>query len=90
MKSFSQLKKELLRDKETKAAYDALELEFAIAEAIIAKRIEKGLTQTQLAKKMGTKQSAISRLESGESNPSIHFLEKVAKALGLRLVVKLS
>ncbi len=90
MKSFSQLKKELLRDKGVKAAYDALELEFAIAEAIIAKRIEKGLTQTQLAKKIGTKQSAVSRLESGECNPSIHFLEKVAKALGLRLVVKLS
>lgn len=67
--------------------YNALALEFAIAEAVIQKRLEQGLTQSQLAKKVGTKQSAISRLESGAYNPSITFLEKVAKALNLNLVV---
>ncbi|MBT4056345.1 helix-turn-helix transcriptional regulator, partial [Candidatus Peregrinibacteria bacterium] len=59
-------------------------------EAIIAKRLEQGLTQSELAQKIGTKQSAISRLESGNYNPSFTFLEKVAKALNLNLIVSLS
>ena len=88
--TFAQFKKRILKDKEIKAAYDALEPEYAIARAIIAKRLNKGMTQTQLAQKIGTKQAAVSRLESGDSNPSVNFLKKVAKALGLRLVVKLS
>jgi len=90
MKSYSNFKKSLLKDKEIRKEYDALAPEFAIAEAVIRKRLEQGLTQSQLAKKIGTKQSAISRLESGSYNPSITFLEKVAKALNLNLVVSLT
>lgn len=90
MKSYTSFKKQLLRDKRVKAAYDDLEPEFAIAKAIITKRLESGLTQSQLATKAGTKQSAISRLESGTYNPSIGFLEKIAKALNLNLVISLS
>ncbi len=80
-------KKRMLKDPEVRLAYDALEPEFALASALIRKRIEKKMTQAQLAKKVGTKQSAISRLESGESNPSFAFLRKVAKALGSKLKV---
>ncbi|MBI5412367.1 helix-turn-helix transcriptional regulator [Candidatus Peregrinibacteria bacterium] len=83
-------KRRILRDPEIRKRYEALQPKFAIARAIIGKRIEKGLTQSQLAKKIGTKQSAISRLESGNYNPSIHFLEKVAKALNLDLVVSMN
>lgn len=90
MKSYSNFKKRLLKDKEVRKLYNALEPEFAIAQAVIEKRLEKGLTQAELAKKIGTKQSAISRLESGSYNPSVTFLEKVAKALNLNLVISLS
>ena len=88
-KSYKQFKKELLKDKKIKQAYDDLGPEFALIEIIIKKRIEKGLTQKQLAKKIGTKQSAISRFESGACNPSFSFLQKVAGALDTRLKVSL-
>ncbi|MBU1152291.1 helix-turn-helix domain-containing protein [Patescibacteria group bacterium] len=90
MKDYSNFKNRLLKDKELRNAYDELAPEFAIAQAVIAKRIEKGLSQSELAKKVGTKQSAISRLESGQYNPSIKLLDKVAKALRLRLIVSFS
>ena len=88
-KSYKQLKKELLKDKKTKQAYDDIGPEFALIEIIIEKRIKKGLTQKQLAKKIGTKQSAISRFESGTYNPSFSFLQKIAGALDTRLKVSL-
>lgn len=87
MKSFSSLKKRLLKDPEIKRHYDELQPEFDLACALIEKRIEKKMTQGALAKKLGTKQSAISRLESGESNPSFNFLRKVAKALDCKLKI---
>ena len=90
MKSYSTFKKRLLKNKEIRKAYEELAAEFSIAEAIIEKRLEKGLSQSELAKKVGTKQSAISRLESGSYNPSISFLKRVAKALNLHLVISLS
>lgn len=90
MENYSDFKKSLLKDPETKSAYDALAQEHAIAEKIIEKRLESGLTQAELAAKVGTKQSAISRLESGNYNPSITFLQKVAQALNLNLVISFS
>ncbi|NIA18467.1 MAG: helix-turn-helix domain-containing protein [Simkaniaceae bacterium] len=90
MKNYTNLKNRLLKDKKVLKEYEALAPEFAIAEAIIAKRIEQGMSQSDLAKKIGTKQSAISRLESGNYNPSIKLLEKVANALHLKLSVSLS
>ncbi len=90
MKTFTQFKKETLADPEVRKIYDDLEQEFALAALIIQKRLDKGLSQAQLAKKMGTKQSAISRLESGSSNPSIGMLGKVAKALGTNLKISFS
>ena len=81
MESFKTLKAELLRNPKIKNAYDELGPEFEFASMLIKKRIEKGLTQGELARKVGTKQSAISRLESGGYNPSLALLKKVAKAL---------
>jgi len=89
MKSYSQIKKKALKDKEVREAYQALEPEFALAQKIIERRLKRGLTQTVLAKKLGTKQSAIARLESGTYNPSVAFLEKVADALGTKLKISL-
>ena len=85
MKTYSNFKNKLLKDREVRKEYDALAAEFIIAEAVIEKRLEKGMSQLELAEKIGTKQSAISRLESGNYNPSIKLLEKVAKALNLQL-----
>ena len=86
--SFSDFKKKALRDPEIKAEYDRLGPEYEIIEAIIRKRLEKGLSQKQLAEKMGTKQSALSRLESGNYNPSLAFLKKVATALDAKLQIQ--
>lgn len=77
-----------LRDPEFKAEYDRLQPEFAVIQAILDARIKKGLTQNDLAKKIGTKQSVISRLESGRANPSVAFLKKLAEALNSSLQIK--
>jgi len=90
MKSYQQFKTKLLKDKEVNQAYNNLGPEFALIEIIIKRRIEKGLTQKELARKINTKQSAVSRLESGNYNPSIAFLQKVAEALDVRLKISLS
>lgn len=90
MESYKHFRAKLLKNKEFKKAYDALGPEFELIAMIIEKRIQKGLTQAALARKVGTKQSAIARLESGTYNPSMAFLEKVAKALGGRLSISIS
>ena len=85
MRSFSSLKKKFLKDPEVKKAYDALGPEFAVIEKLIENRLRGGITQAALAKKIGIKQSAISRFESGSYNPTVEFLYKVADALDVRL-----
>lgn len=87
MKTLAQLKKRLLIDPEMKREYDRLGPEYALIDRIIEKRIEKKMTQGELARKIGTRQSAISRLESGNGNPTLGFLQKVASALDTRLTV---
>jgi len=88
--SYRKIKKELLADKAVKKAYDDLESKYSIIKIVIDRRIKQGLTQAQLAKKIGTKQSAISRLERGDYNPSLSFLDKVAKGLDAKLKISIS
>lgn len=76
-------------DPERKAAYDALAPQYAIIQEVIRARTEKKMTQKELAEKINTAQSNISRLESGSYNPSIAFLKKVADALDKDLVISL-
>ena len=76
------------KDPEYVAAYDALEEEFALASAVIGARAHAGLTQEELAERMGTSQSAIARLESGRSRPSTTTLSKLAAATGTKLRVR--
>ena len=85
--TFEEHKKKLLSDPEVKKYYDELAPEYELIRAVIDKRLKKKMSQSQLAQKIGTRQSAISRLESGESNPSFKFLQKVAQALGSRLSI---
>lgn len=65
--------------------YDDLDSRYLFLSQLIEKRIAAGLTQEELARKVGTKQSAISRLESGNYNPTLSFLSKVANGLGVKL-----
>lgn len=87
---FETFKKRLLKDPEIKAGYDALEPEYKLIEQLIENRLKKGYSQAQLAKRINTKQSAISRLESGNYNPSLEFLNKVSTALGCKLTISLT
>jgi ribosome-binding protein aMBF1 (putative translation factor) len=89
MRDWEDLKKELLKDPEFKKEYDALEVEYSIITQVIQKRLDKKMSQKQLAEKIGTKQSAISRLEGGNTNPSVAFLEKISKALGSKLQISI-
>ena len=85
MKTYKKYKKEKLRNKVVKKEYNKFAFEFAIIEKIIAKRIKDGLTQKDLADAIGTKQSAISRFESGSYNPTLSFINKISEALDFEL-----
>jgi transcriptional regulator with XRE-family HTH domain len=78
---------------EFKAEYDALEEEFAVFEALIAARKAAGLSQAEVAKRMGTKAPAIARLESAggkhKPSPSLNTLRRYANAVGCKLEIKL-
>lgn len=78
----------ILSDPEVRKEYDALETEYSIKSTIIRLRIEKGFTQADLAKLIGTKQSSIARLENGTYNPSIKMLTKIAQATGKNLRIQ--
>lgn len=85
---FEDWAKESLQNPKIKAEYDKLQPEFALIQAVIDARTKNGLTQAKLAKKIGTKQSVISRLESGRANPSVAFLKKLAQALNSHLEIR--
>ncbi len=82
-------RKELLKDPEVVKALKETELEYQIARALIRARIEQDLTQADLAKKLNTKQSVISRLEQGTHLPSLSFLKRLATALHMDLRITL-
>ncbi len=76
-------------DAEFRAAYGALEEEFALAGTLIEARGKADMTQEQVAQAMGTTQAAIARLESGRTMPSTRTLQRYAKATGTRLRIQL-
>ena len=73
------------KDPEYVKEHDALEEEFALADAFIRARAQADLTQEQVAERMGTTQAVIARLESGRVKPSTRTLQRFAKATGTRL-----
>ena len=81
-------KKILLKDPKFRKAYEETLLEYEIARAVIRARIERGLTQKQLAEKLNTKQSVISRVESANTTPSLSLLKRLAQALNTSLQVQ--
>ena len=90
MKSYKTLKTNLLKENSIRKHYEELGPEFAVVELMIQKRLSRGLSQGALAKKVGTKQSAISRFESGSYNPTLGFLRKIANALDARIKITVS
>jgi len=74
---------------ELRKEYKTLAPQYEIIEAVIAARIEKQMTQAELAERADTKQSNISRFESGNYNPSVEFLQKIAGALDKQLEITL-
>ncbi|MBI3261370.1 helix-turn-helix transcriptional regulator [Candidatus Berkelbacteria bacterium] len=90
MKDFEQFKREQFKKKPgLKKAYDELAPQYELAVQVIEARLKKGLSQTQLAKRMKTSQSAVARLESGDYNATIDILKRVAQATNTRLRVQL-
>ena len=87
MAKVSDLHRKWMKRPEYKKAYEALEPEYALARAVIAARASAGLTQEQLAERMGTTQSVIARLESGRTRPSTQTLERLATATGTELKI---
>ena len=81
-------KKLLLKDPKFRKALKESQLEYQVARAVIKARIEKGLTQEELAHKLKTRQSVISRLETAKTTPSLSFLKRVAQALNTSLKVQ--
>lgn len=78
---------EELANPSVKAAYDALEEEYALARALIQVRQVSGLTQAELAERMHTTQSAVARWESGKHFPSCQTLQRIAQATNTHLRV---
>ena len=86
---FEELKARLLTNPEVKAEYDALAPEIEIAAELVKARLRAGLSQAELALRMGTSQSAIARLESGQTLPSTKTLLRYAEATGSRFHLRL-
>lgn len=89
MIDLADLKTRLLNDPEIRTEYEALETEYALARELIAARTRAGLSQEQVAERMGTSQSTVARLESGRTLPSLRTLDRYARATGSRAVVRL-
>jgi transcriptional regulator with XRE-family HTH domain len=83
------IKKRWMKEPGFKEGYDALEEEFSLASMLIEARTRARLSQAELAKRMGTSQSTIARLESGTAKPSLSTLERFARATGTSVRVSL-
>lgn len=88
--SLEKLKKEMLTDEGFRREYEKLEPEFELARQVIKFRIKNKMSQAELAKKAETAQPVISRIESGTANPRLDTIEKVSKALGKKITLKLT
>ena len=91
MLTHKQLRARALGRAQVQAQFDQLGEEYGLLDEFLKARSEQGLTQAQVAEKIGTTQSAVARMESGKGkhSPSLATLSKYAEALGCKLEVKL-
>lgn len=87
-RKMSEVKKDLMKDEEFYAAYVGLEDEFALARQLIDARKKAHLTQDEVARRMGTTQSVVARLESGHPLPSLRSLKRYAQAVNGRVEIR--
>lgn len=85
----SKIRDRLLTDPEVKAEYDRLGPVYELVGAMIEARHEAGLTQAQVAERMGTKQSVVARLENAHHMPSLDLVTRYAAAIGRRVDIHL-
>lgn len=83
-----EFRKELEESKDFIEANNELKLQFALGDAVLKARIKKGWSQEQLAEAIGTKQANISRIESGLSNPTLVFIQKLSNVLEFQVDIK--
>jgi len=86
---FSETRKRLLSNPKVKAEYDKLGPQFELADELIHARTRAKLSQEEVAKRMGTTQSVVAKIESGRAKPSVRSLERYAAAIGARIVYQL-
>lgn len=84
---FSEVKELLMKDEEFKNEYEKLKPRYDVISQIVEERAKQQITQEELALRVGTQKSNISRLESGTYNPSLDFLIKVAHSLGKKMKI---
>ena len=88
MRSFRELRdEELARDPELRAEYERLKPVYHVVSQLIAARKEAGLSQAEIAAKLGTKQSSISRLEYAPKFPSFELLQRYNQVVGQTLTL---
>ena len=87
MDDFTRLLNESLKNPEFKKEWDALDPEYQVMRAMAQARRESGLTQKQLSERTGINQSNLSRIESGDINPSVATLNRIATAMGKKLII---
>lgn len=86
--NFDEMEKGALRNKAFRKEYEALEFEYQVIRALIKKRLSKKVSQRDLAKMTGMQQSAIARLESGNSSPTLSVVSRLLSGLGAKLSIK--
>ena len=84
-----EVRKKLFEDVATREEYEKLRSRYETISLLLKARKEQHITQEELAHKIGTQKSNISRLENGSYNPSLDFLAKVAHGLGKELHIEL-
>jgi len=90
MQTFEQFKKEALKNKKVAQEYNRLGPRYQLASELIKARIKTGLTQKELARKVGTEQPAIARIESGDENLTIDSAQKITEALGATIRISIN
>lgn len=88
MTKFNDFLNDQMKDPEFKAEWDALQPEFSVIQAMIDARKSSGLTQKQLAEKTGIAQADISKLETGNANPSLRTLQRLAAGMGMKMKIE--
>lgn len=83
--SWTELRKRLLQNKEYRKIYEEMKPKYELANSLIEFRLKKKLSQRKLAERIGTKQPVISRLETMTSEPTISLLNRISKALDVKL-----